>query len=108
MASDEKISLLLNRWVHSHEEDDGERLVFRPAEYPFPRARMARQAMDLGEEGEAEVELHGPADGSSSVGGWSLEGDFLKVTTPEFAGEYELDSVDEEILVLRRLKPKGR
>ena len=108
MVSADEIGLLLKRWLHSHEEDDGERLVFRPAQYSFPRSRGARQAMMLGEDGQAEVELAGPADASTSTGRWGLEGRNLRIVTPDFLGEYELDSLDEEVLVLRRLNPKGR
>jgi hypothetical protein len=30
---------LFRRWTHSFEEDEGDVLVYRPREYPFPRAR---------------------------------------------------------------------
>lgn len=108
MPSASERAPLLKCWVHSHEEDSGERMVLRPSEYPFPRARMARQAMALGENGEAEVEQPGPGDAATSTGNWTLEGRNLRIVTPDFSGEYELESVDEEVLVLRRLNPKGR
>ena len=47
MVTAEEVGSLVKRWVHSREEDDGERMVFRPAQYPFPRSRGARQAMTM-------------------------------------------------------------
>lgn len=113
MAPELEIGLLLKRWVHSYEEDDGGRQVFRRSDYPFRRARLARQAMALGKEGKAEVEFPGPGDSVSSSGRWSLDGRLLSVTTPDFSGVYEVDSLDEEVLVLKatqseRLNRKGR
>jgi hypothetical protein len=65
---------LEGRWVHSHEEDTAEELVFRPASYAFPRSR-GRQSFELRADGSYAGSAPGPADKPEpSEGSWSLEG----------------------------------
>jgi hypothetical protein len=65
---------LEGRWVHSHEEDTAEEMVFRPASYDFPRSR-GRQSFELRPDGSYAGSAPGPADKPEpSEGSWSLEG----------------------------------
>lgn len=50
-------SALYKHWVHSHEEDEGDVQVYRPADYDFPPAR-GRRGFELDPGGEAR--LYGP------------------------------------------------
>jgi hypothetical protein len=65
------------RWVHAHEEDTDEQMVFRPADHDLPPSR-GRTRFELREDG-AYVEIApGPVDVPVHSGGhWSLEGDRL-------------------------------
>lgn len=102
MPGDIETSKLLARWVHSHEEDEGDKLVFRTSEFTFPPAR-GRTVVRLCADGVAEMELAGPDDRTvRPSGSWSLAGRKLTVAAPGFAGEFEIESVDEQSLVLRR------
>jgi hypothetical protein len=65
---------LEGRWVHSHEEDTPDEMVFRPASYAFPRSR-GRQSFELRPDGSYAGSAPGPADTPEpSEGSWSLEG----------------------------------
>jgi hypothetical protein len=68
-------NVLLRKWMHSREEDTDTELVFRPADYDFPRSR-GRTGIEL-QRGGKLVEIGiAPADGQEeSEGKWSLEGD---------------------------------
>lgn len=99
------VNLLVKHWVHSHEEDEGSRMVFHPPEFPFPRARALRQAIRLHGDGELQMEgrLGGADDrGSRDPGRWSLKGRQLTVKSPGFSGVFDIEAVDEHRLVLRR------
>jgi hypothetical protein len=71
------------RWVHSHEEDTDDELVFRSESsgYEFPRSR-GREALELNPDGSYGGTVPGPAD------------------KPEAAGEGEWAVVDGNKLVL--------
>ena len=94
---------LLQHWVHSHEDDKGGEMVFRPASYDFPLSR-GRRSLDL----RAKGELHRGAPGAddrpvTSQGSWTLDGKTLDLTGPGGAPEkFEIVSVTPEKLVLRQ------
>ena len=68
---------LHGRWVHSHEEDTEEEMVFRPASHPFPPSR-GRTSFELRPDGTYLERSPGPVDvPEESEGSWSLEGDRL-------------------------------
>jgi hypothetical protein len=68
---------LLRRWLHSHEEDTDEAMVYRPATHRFPPSR-GRTGFELRPDGTtAEIGI-GPTDRrEESQGVWRLEGDTL-------------------------------
>jgi hypothetical protein len=68
-----KRELLHRRWVHAHEEDTQEEMVFRPAEYELPRSR-GRMAIELRPDGTFREEGLGAADvPEQASGSWELE-----------------------------------
>ena len=68
------------RWLHSHEEDTGAEMVFRPATHVFPPSR-GRVGFDLRADGSYTDIGIAPADGMIEADGrWSLEGDELTLT----------------------------
>jgi hypothetical protein len=71
------------RWIHSHEEDTADEMVFRSEDsgYEFPRSR-GREALELRPDGSYGGVVPGPTD------------------KPEAAGEGEWAVVDGNRLVL--------
>jgi hypothetical protein len=89
-------------WVHSHEDGDRDRIVLRRPDYPFPPAR-GRVALTLEPGGAVGARTPGPDDRSvPGTGAWSLSGSRLVISGPGLAGEFDVESVDEQMLVLRR------
>jgi hypothetical protein len=52
---------LRGRWVHAHEQDSGDEMVFVPADTELPPSR-GRRELELGEGGEATEGGPGPTD----------------------------------------------
>lgn len=68
---------IAGRWVHSHEEDTEEEMVFRPADRALPPSR-GRTSFDLLADGTYVERAPGPVDVPVESGGrWSLRGDRL-------------------------------
>jgi hypothetical protein len=66
-------SPIFRRWTHSHEEDRGDILVYRPNDYSFPPAR-GRKGLEFCENGEFLYYPIGPADRSLAVPGrWIIQ-----------------------------------
>jgi hypothetical protein len=76
---------LQGRWVHSHEEDTADEMVYRSASsgYDFPRSR-GREALELRPDGSYEGTVPGPTDKPEASGGgtWALE-DGDKLVLPD-------------------------
>jgi hypothetical protein len=69
--------LIQRRWVHSHEEDTDDEMVFRPEGHPLPPSR-GRTSFELRPDGTYVESSPGPVDApEESAGSWSLEGDRL-------------------------------
>lgn len=99
-------SRLTRVWFHSHEEDQAGRVVYRPDSYEFPRARAPRESLTIDPGGGVAFGRPGPADASTSQSGtWDVTGDTLTLASPGRTEEYEVVSLDDDALVLRR---KGR
>jgi hypothetical protein len=92
-------STLVGHWVHSHEEDSGDEIVFRPAGYGFPPSR-GRRALELRPDGKASRTDPGPTDKPESApAGWELcDGDVLEVDGERLP----IVSAEPDRLVLRR------
>ena len=68
---------LLGEWVHSHEEDQPGRTVFRRGGYAFPPAR-GRDEVELKANDAAVVRRPGPTDmPEEETGVWTLEGETI-------------------------------
>jgi hypothetical protein len=92
---------LAGRWVHSHEEDTDDELVFRAANsgYAFPPSR-GRESLELRSDGSYGGTVPGPADKPEPTEGeWTLEdGNRLRL------GDRVLDiaAVEGDVLKVRR------
>ena len=95
-------------WVHSHEEDHGDEMVFRPASFPFPPSR-GRRSIDLRPGGALARGGPGPDDRRvrSEGGRWELEGKTLKLHSPSSARTeaFKMVSASPDRLVLRPVSP---
>lgn len=73
---------LYQRWLHSHEEDSGNKRVFRPATYDFPPSR-GRTGFELRPDGTLIQIGIGATDRPVETSGtWELDGDRLVFHTP--------------------------
>jgi hypothetical protein len=68
---------VVGHWVHSHEEDTDDEMVYRPASHRFPPSR-GRTSFDLRPDGSYVEHAPGPVDAPvESTGSWTLEADRL-------------------------------
>ena len=92
---------LQGRWVHSHEEDTDDEIVYRAESsgYDFPRSR-GREALELNPGGSYSGVVPGPTDKPEATGGgeWTVEGDRLVLPDRTL----EVTGVEEGVLRVRR------
>lgn len=74
MKPEDTASDLLNQqWMHSHEEDTPDEMVFRPSTYNFPPSR-GRSGFELRPDGSARVLGIAPTDAPQEhQGKWTLD-----------------------------------
>jgi hypothetical protein len=92
------------KWVHAHEEDTGDEMVFRPASHPLPPSR-GRMSFDLRPDGTYVESSPGPVDVPVESGGsWALEGDrlILGAEGDRPGHAWEVASAEGGRLVVRR------
>ncbi len=95
---------LHGRWVHSHEEDTEDEMVFRPATHPFPPSR-GRTSFELRPDGTYVERSPGPVDVPvESSSWWALDGDRLVLGA---AGDrpghaWEVAVAEDDRLVFRK------
>jgi hypothetical protein len=96
--------LVGRRWVHSHEEDTDDELVFRPADHPFPPSR-GRTSFELRPDGTYAESSPGPVDvPEESTGSWSLDDDRL-ILGPEGdqpGHAWEITAAEADRLTVKR------
>jgi hypothetical protein len=96
---------LFRRWQHSFEEDDDMAAVYRPADFPFPRAR-GREGIEFRPDGTVVDWQIGPGDRSQPVEGrWILEqSGRIRLTFGAGISDrtIELLAVDDDVLRLRK------
>lgn len=98
-----QLSRLQTTWVHSHEEDLGDQMVYRPADFDLPPSR-GRTVITFAAEGVVEVGYPGPDDrGAVAAGRWTFEDGELTIDSPALSGVFEVEAIEEDRLVLRRL-----
>lgn len=97
--------ILQRRWVHAHEEDKENEMVFRPATFEFPPSR-GRRSFDLRPDGSLTEGRIGPTDHPlEAQGTWELEDDDRLVLHPAHPATprvMKIASVDENRLVIEK------
>ena len=95
---------VVGRWVHAHEEDTEDEMVFRPADSDLPPAR-GRMGFELREDGTfAEAGLGARDVPEEAAGSWTLEDGTITLSEGATQGvprEMEVVSADEDRLVVR-------
>ncbi len=93
------------RWVHAHEEDTDDEMVFRPADADLPPSR-GRRAFELRPDGTFVEHGIGAADAPDEAAGrWALEGDTITLGEGAPQGvprEMEVVAADAGRLVIRK------
>lgn len=105
MAKDVTPEVLQRRWLHSHEEDGDDEMVFRPASFKFPPSR-GRAGFDL-KPNQSYVDIGiAPTDGpQESTGTWKLQDDQLQLFNRSSATPtrtLQIVSADKDRLVVRK------
>jgi hypothetical protein len=97
--------VLGRRWVHVHEEDTDDEMVFRPADTPLPPAR-GRERFEFKPDGTFLEAAPGPTDAPEErEGSWKLEEGKLVLESdqaPEGMRVLEIASVDKNRLVVKK------
>jgi len=96
--------VLQQRWLHSHEEDTGEEMVYRPTTFAFPRSR-GRTGFDLKPDNRLVEIGTAPTDGPrEQAGTWELgeDGELTLTLKPaaSSARSLRITSADKDRLVV--------
>ena len=99
---------LLGEWVHRHEEDAGERMVFVRAGEPLPASR-GRRRLELRARGVLAASAPGRGDAPEAMRGrWSLDAAghlHLAYEAPERGREeFRVEALAGDRLVLERVR----
>lgn len=93
------------RWVHAHEEDTEDEMVFRPEGTHLPPSR-GRMGFELRADGTFVETGLGAADvPEEATGSWVVEGDTITLSEGATQGvprEMEVVTADEERLVIQK------
>lgn len=105
MPRDAKPENLHQRWIHSHEEDTGANMVFRPASFNFPPSR-GRMGFELRpDQTMTEIGI-APMDGPEETPGkWELRKSklsFYKPSSSKPTRTLNIVSADHERLVVEK------
>jgi hypothetical protein len=96
---------VIGHWVHAHEEDTEDQMVFRPARTELPPSR-GRRAFELRPDGTfAEAGLGATDVPEQATGDWAVEADTITLTEGATQGvprEMEVVTADEDRLVIRK------
>jgi hypothetical protein len=97
------VNMIARNWIEIREDSKDGTFVFRPDDYPVPPAR-GRRHLELTEIGESRTLGAGPTDRleTKSEGKWTIDGEILRLNIQEWEGEYEIENLQDTILVLRK------
>jgi len=97
---------LHQRWMHSREEDTDTEIMFRPANYNFPRSR-GRTGFELKNNGKLIEIGTAPTDAQQEAEGtWRLEADnklaFYRGSESEPSQVLQILSADKHLLITKK------
>lgn len=92
---------ILGRWFHLHEEDDGQRMVYRDSSRDFPRTRAPRESLTFHADGTVDIGQPTAADGTTATTGhWTADQGRLTITVAQQQRRYSVASLGDGDLVL--------
>lgn len=96
--------MLARQWAEIHEEKRPGYLVWREVSVPMPPTRKPRRRLCLHADGHAELLVGSPTDSlqREAEGCWSCGGRVLHLTLPGWEGDYEIETLALDTLVLCR------
>ena len=95
-----ELEKLARHWVEIAEESTPERIVLKPMSEKIPPAR-GRRWLDLSSPGQAAAFTANRADKmTAKQGDWKFQDGLLELKAPGWNGEYEIEEINEEILVI--------
>jgi hypothetical protein len=103
-VSEHNKDAIAGRWVHSHEEDTTEEMVFRPVDHELPPSR-GRTSFELRPDGTYVESAPGPVDVPVETSGhWSLEGDrlILEAEGEQPGHAWRISSAERDRLTVRK------
>jgi len=106
MSEDKQRDMPVGDWFHSHEEDEGNRMIFRKSDFHFPLSR-GRIGFRLARGGAAQTISIGADDLPVSAGAhWHVQGEQeIVIDGDEFSGlltNSKLILSDSDKIVLQR------
>ena len=96
-------ALVGKTWLHSHEDDRGDTIVYRPNSYDFPPSR-GRTGFMLEADGSVHQYNIAPTDGlEEKAGKWTLRDEkFMDITFPNKSStDYEIEIISAEPNLLK-------
>jgi hypothetical protein len=99
-----KKEAIINTWMHSHEEDTSDSMIFRRKDYPLPPSR-GRTGYNFNADGTVIKIAPGADDRTQEMTGkWTLEGNhLLKIQLPGSPViMLDINSLDEDCLIVRK------
>ena len=108
MKKQEVLKTIQQSWIHSHEEDTANEMVFRPADYDFPLSR-GRDGFELKPNNKL-VDLNiAAADGTEEeIGSWDLKNvgseNLTLQLNPDSSNprKLQIKSINEDCLVVEK------
>ena len=105
MSGNCDLPILHQHWIHSHEEDTEDEVVYRPSHYDFPPAR-GRKGIELFDDGTLVEYAVGATDRPvGKHGRWKLVGDQMALydeSDGEPTGMLKIKSLNIDKLVVRK------
>jgi hypothetical protein len=95
---------VIGEWVEMKENSRADRLVFQRIDTDISPMRGGRRRLHLMPDGRAEAMAPGAVDKPERTGAgkWARAGSFLHLDLHGWDGNYEIDTVDDRKLILRR------
>ncbi|KJZ17261.1 MULTISPECIES: hypothetical protein [Halomonas] len=96
---------LCGDWIEMREEGIGDCTVLRHPDSPaVTPSRMPRRRLCLHQDGAVELHTGDAADrlACDARGQWRRDGDQLHLTLPGWDGDYDIDALEDDLLIITR------
>lgn len=99
-----EIDGIKGEWVEIREAGSADALHLRRPSADIPPSRGSRRHLALTDDGQVEERGQGAVDKleKTGSGAWSFTDRVLKLNIPGWEGDYDIETPDENTLILRR------